>query len=207
MHKSTPTPFDRTANERPLLKLLLHSESLAQRIAASDAVTLKLMELSAFSFLEVLATPTRDESVSALLSQLGVESACVEQREGYWGLYQSHSSTLIGPVQENINYSNSIVPGSAVTWLDFIMARNLDYDYFVVDPTDAFLSSTVAKVTDLGVAEAINRVRLKAVHLNSPLTKASTIFIDLKQSLVLFRLRTALRSLALHWSLPMPGIA
>jgi hypothetical protein len=164
MFKSSPTPFDRSPEVRPLVKLLVHSRSLSPRFTVGDQLTTKLLMLGSFDFVEILATPDDDSAFLTALASFGVEAANVVATEGNWGLKRTHSSRMIGPVQTSIDYSEPVVPGSRVTWLDFIMARNLDYDYFVVDREDPLFSSSATRNNDISVEEAIDRVRLLSVR-------------------------------------------
>jgi hypothetical protein len=136
-----------------------------------------LLELRHFDFVELLVTPSTDPRLVSIFSKAGVSPATVKQSEGHWALIQANRLTNVGPVQQGIDYMAPIVPGSHVTWLDFIMSRNLNYDYFVVHPSDTFFDSEFFRDNVIVPAEALNRVRILTVNLGliyvSPMRKMS----------------------------------
>lgn len=164
MFQSQPTPFDRPPDERPLIKLVLHSDSLRQRLLTGDLHVTALFALWNFDFVELLITPTTDPEVLAYLSQHQLQCANVWRSANHWALVEPTRRRLICPVQANINYSAPVVSGSHVTWLDFFLGRHRDFDYFVVSPEDQFFYSNLRKEQDLDPQEALNRVRILAVN-------------------------------------------
>jgi len=164
MFKSELTPFDHDTNQRPCLRLLLHSRSLGHQLLANDVHTSALLGLYHFDFIDLLITPTADLAVLRHLANCGVKCAQVECCNDYWILNEPNGQRGIGPIQSNIDYTESVIPKSHVTWLDFIMARNLEIDYFIVDPEDPFCDSNASRDTDVSPEEALARVRILAVN-------------------------------------------
>jgi len=164
MFRPAATPFDRLPTERPLLKLLLHSNSLRERFLSRDPTAAALLRLQGFDFVQVMVTPTTDLDILEYLKEHDIECPMIERSEDYWVIVEPTSVQGIGPVQPNIDYAAPVTPGSRITWLDFIMARNLDADYFVGDPGDAFFASNMRKHNDLEPDEALNRVRILAAN-------------------------------------------
>lgn len=165
MRHNSETPFDRDPGERPLVKLLLHSESLADGIAQGERDIDALLQLRNFDFAEVLLTPPRDAKTASILAQAHIEVATVEQVGEHWVLIKGESRKHFGPVQASIDYSKPMSPSSRVTWLDFIMARNLGYDWFVVGGCDSYLVSTARREPDITPLDALNRIRILTAGL------------------------------------------
>lgn len=159
-YSSPKTPFDVACDKRPLLSIVVNTNSLRDRVLSDDREALALLALAEFDFLELLFTPTDDAELLEAFSKKGVEcSRLVETNEG-WVLAEKTRTHFL-PQQQL--HSGPIVQGSAVHVLDMILRGRIN-GLFVVDAADPFMTSSVRRELDVDVNEALDRVRVLAAN-------------------------------------------
>ena len=161
-YSSRKTPFDVPCDKRPLLSIVVNTNSFRDHILSDDREALSLLGLDQFDFLEMLFTPTDDGELLEAFSKNGVEcSRLVETNEG-WVLVEKTRTHFL-PQQQL--HSGPIVEGSSVTVLDMILRGRMN-GLFVVDAADPFMASSVRRELDVDASEALDRVRVLAANCN-----------------------------------------
>lgn len=151
-------PFDRNPQSIPLIRFMLHTDSLSTEILTKDSPVYRLTKLSSFKEIEVIPLPTVNENIRTFFNTNGLIST-----EYYWhsdgmGLKASDGSiyNVASPPPKNL--LNPIIYDSKVTLAD-LFASNI-CDYLVVGATEPSLMDKVARNNIITAAQALEMVRI-----------------------------------------------
>ncbi|MFC2062629.1 hypothetical protein ACFLS8_01590 [Chloroflexota bacterium] len=159
MYAKAKNPFERNRRDIPLLRFLIHSESLASKVLLPDREAYRLVRLNNFKEIEVVPLPIANSKVSDFYLTNGLiltkysrcgESVNLEGSDG-----SIHGVTVRAPD----NIWDNIAPDSPVTLADIFTSNN--YDYLVVRENDPILGETnriSAKIVTPDQALDITRV-------------------------------------------------
>lgn len=140
MYAATKNPFERNFRDIPLLRFLIHSESLASEVLLPDKEAYRLVRLNNFKEIKVVPLPIANSKISDFYLSNGLilteysrhgESVNIKGSDG-----SIHGVTVKAPD----NIWDNIAPDSPVTLAD-IFASN-SYDYLVVRADDPILQKT-----------------------------------------------------------------
>ena len=137
MYATAKNPFDRKLGDIPLLRFLIHSESLASEILLPDKEAYRLARLNNFKEIEVVPLPIADSKISDFYLANGLILTEYSSDDESVNLRGSDGSIhgVVGKAPDNI--WDNIAPDSIVTLAD-IFASN-SYDYMVVRADDPLL--------------------------------------------------------------------
>ncbi|MEC1157812.1 hypothetical protein [Cytobacillus horneckiae] len=162
------TPFDRSRSEEPLLKILIHTDSIANRIINEDSLIVSLLQMSHFPFLELHFTPTNIYEVLKVMDRHGIEpiNYCFHDGErSHVTLRSENYESIISFHNRKDNLMRDISKDSKVKMID-LHARNDDYyDYFIVANDDGIYQSKSKRLSDVPPEEAIELIRILLVNL------------------------------------------
>jgi len=140
MYAKPKNPFERNFGDIPLLRFLIHSESLASEVLVPDKEAYRLVRLNNFREIEVVPLPIANSKISDFYLSNGLilteysrhgESVNIKGSDG-----SIHGVTIKAPD----HIWDNIAPDSPVTLAD-IFASN-SYDYMVVRADDPILQKT-----------------------------------------------------------------
>ncbi|GAH40355.1 unnamed protein product, partial [marine sediment metagenome] len=140
MYAAAKNPFERNFRDIPLLRFLIHSESLASEVLLPDKEAYRLVRLNSFKEIKVVPLPIANSKISDFYLSNGLilteysrhgESVNIKGSDG-----SIHGVTVKAPD----NIWDNIAPDSPVTLAD-IFASN-SYDYLVVRADDPILQKT-----------------------------------------------------------------
>lgn len=156
-------PFDRNPGDIPILRFLIHSDSLSKEILSKDSEAYRLVRLNNFREIEVMSLPVTDDRVRNCLIDNGLILTEYYTYNGGVGLKGSDGSVHNVAYKAPDNLWENIAPDSTVTLAD-IFASNI-CDYIVVREGDPALEkkNIAANIVTAEQALDITRV-LMASH-------------------------------------------
>lgn len=162
------TPFDREKVEKTLLKLVVHTESLAEEIENYQPEIKKIIELSGFPFIDVIFTPTKNEKVKDVLKNNNImpteyrkyENGITIKKENF---EYTIFATLNSKHMEK-DFYQAVVPGSKVNYMDLYLGHDDYYDYFIINPNDPFYVSKIRRERDIDPKYALELTRILLVN-------------------------------------------
>lgn len=155
-HKENP--FDRDPQSVPLMRFMLHSNSLSSEIPLTDSPAYRLVKLNCFKEIGIIPLPTADNDVRKILYANGL--ICTEYYSYESGVALKASDGSIYGVTScpPKNIWEPIIPDSKVVLAD-VFASNM-CDYLVVGVTDPSLKCKVAKDNIIAAEQALELVRI-----------------------------------------------
>lgn len=165
--RSNSNPFNREKNERPLITLLVHTDSLEQEILSEESSIMAIINLTKLKLLKVVFTPTENAILKMKLANEGIEITQYEQNDSYISIKSRHFEELAVCTTREKNYKNfynkAIFEGSKINKIDYILRDS--YNYFILSKRDAFFSSSFKKQTDIEPLEVIDLIRILLINL------------------------------------------
>jgi hypothetical protein len=154
-------PFERDLQNTPLMRFLIHSNSLSSEILSKDSPAHRLIKVNGFEEIEIMPLPVANNDVRKILIDNGL--ICSEYYSYESGVALKTSDGSINAVADEPHYDLSnlwepVISGSGVTRADIYTSGK--YDYFVVGTGDPILKYKVAKDNIITAERAIDLVRI-----------------------------------------------
>ncbi|SDM85708.1 hypothetical protein SAMN05518871_102407 [Psychrobacillus sp. OK028] len=162
------TPFDRTRSDEPLLKILIHTDSIAKDLINKDRIIVSLLQMSYFPFLEIHFTPTLNAKILTVMSDFGVEPCkyCFyEDARSHVTLKHVNYESIISFHNSKDKLMREISDNSKVKVIDLFARNDEFYDYFIIAKDDGLYQSNSKQLTDVPPEEAIELIRILLVNL------------------------------------------
>ncbi|SMB80514.1 hypothetical protein SAMN00017405_0893 [Desulfonispora thiosulfatigenes DSM 11270] len=168
MKRDKKTPFDREGDEKILLKLIVHSESLSEEIINSEPEVEALIELSQFPFVEVIFTPTNNKEVREILKNNYISLTEYKRHNNVISIESENFGHVIfgslNPKHMEKDFSQAVVSNSKVNYLDLFTGHDEDYDFFIINTNDPFYVSKLRKEKDIEPKYAIELARILFIN-------------------------------------------
>jgi len=154
-------PFERNLQNTPLIRFLIHSNSLSSEILSKDSPAHRLIKVNGFKEIEIIPLPLANNDVRKILIDNGL--ICTEYYSYECGVSLKASDGSIHAVANKPHYDLSnlwepAISGSSVTRVDIFASDR--YDYFVVGASDPALGVKVAKDNIITAENALELVRI-----------------------------------------------
>lgn len=162
------TPFDRTRGDEPILRILIHTDSIANDIINEEKIIVSLLKMSHFSFLAIHFTPTNNSQILKVMTKYGVEPCKYyfhEDARFHVSLRSTSYDSIISFHKSKDDLMKEIYENSKVKVIDLHGRNNEFYDYFIVAKDDVLYQSTLKRSTDIPPDEAIELIRILLVNL------------------------------------------
>jgi len=155
-------PFDRDPHTVPLIRFVLHSNSLADEILTQGNPSHRLARLNCFKEIEVIPLPTANNDLLRRFAENGLVSTEYYSHEAGVALRVSDGSIydVISPFTKRLpdNFWEPIIRDSNVTLAD-LFASNIG-DFLVVAATEPSLKCKVAGDNIITAEQALEIVRI-----------------------------------------------
>jgi len=154
-------PFDRDPQSVPLMRFMLHSNSLASEILTKDSPAHRLVKLNSFKEIEIMPLPIADNDTRNILNANNL--VCTEYYSYESGVALKASDGSIYNVVSRLpkNIWEPIISDSKVVLADLFASRICDY--LVVGATEPSLECKVARDNIITVEQALELVRILLV--------------------------------------------
>lgn len=159
------TPFDRTYNDYPLIRILIHTDSLADDILNKEKVAISLLRMTHFHFLDIHFTPSSNIDVLDVMSKYGVEPCDYIYHEDFVTLRGKNFETVITLNTNKERLLMGTYDNSKLKLIDIIAGHSDNYDYFVVGKYDGLHQSITKRKTDISPEDGIELIRILLVNL------------------------------------------
>jgi len=155
-------PFDRDPQSVPLMRFMLHTNSLSSEILLKDSPAYRLIKLNCFKEIGIIPLPTADNGIRKILSANGLVFTEYYSHESGVALKASDGSirNVISPFTNRLpeNLWEPIISGSRVVLAD-LFASDI-CDYLVVGVTEPSLECKVARDNIVTAEQALELVRI-----------------------------------------------
>ncbi len=155
-------PFDRHPTEIPLIRFIIHSESLVQEICIKDSAAQRLIKSNCLKEVKVLPLPSLNVDICQVYKDNGLQLTEYQQDAAGLVLKLSNGgwySVMAGPQKSQ---EQPVVPGSLVTHADVFAAKH--FDYLVVGKADPILLSNRYNRNIISDNHAIELVRILLIN-------------------------------------------
>ncbi|MQR93680.1 hypothetical protein [Fictibacillus phosphorivorans] len=162
------TPFDRSRSEESLLKILIHTDSIANDLSNKDRIIVSLLQMYHFPFLEIHFTPTNNKHALMVMSEYGIEPIqyCFhEDTRSHVSLRNANYESIISFHNRKDNLMREINEKSKVKVIDLFARNDEFYDYFIVAKEDGIYQTKSKRATDIPPEEVIELIRILLVNL------------------------------------------
>jgi hypothetical protein len=160
-------PFDRDPRTTPLMRFILHSNSLEDEILTKDSPANRLVKLNRLNGIEVIPLPTRNAEIRKIFADNGLVITEYHSYDTFVELRLSNGVIhhVKGPFKNRVrdNSWEQFVPGSKVTHADFSASINIG-DYLVVGATDQSLKEKVIRDSIITAEQALELVRIMLTY-------------------------------------------
>lgn len=151
-------PFDRDPQSVPLIRFMLHTNSLSSEMLLKDSPAYRLVKLNCFKEVEIMPLPTDNNDIRAVLNTNGLVCTEYYSYESSVGLKASDGSIYNVVSRSPKNIWEPIISDSGVALAD-LFASNI-CDYLVVGATEPSLKCKVAGDNILTAEQALEMVRI-----------------------------------------------
>lgn len=186
-------PFDRDSHNIPLMRFLLHSNSLASEILSKESPVNRLVKLNRLKEIEIIPLPTANNNLRKRFADNGLVFTEYFSHESRVVLKASDGSIhdVISPFTNRLpeKFWEQVICNSKVTLAD-IFASDI-CDYLVVGVSDPVLAVKVARDNIITAERALELVRIiLTAHGRfyiSPEELVNELFYYLYRSMKLFK--------------------
>lgn len=151
-------PFERDLQNMPLMRFLLHSDSLSSEMLLKDSPAYRLVKLNCFGEIEIVPLPTANSEVIKILVGNGLVFTEYYSSDSGIGLKASDGSIYNVVSRSPKNIWEPIISDSKVALAD-LFASNI-CDYLVVGATEPSLECKVAGDNIITAEKALEMVRI-----------------------------------------------
>lgn len=154
-------PFERDLQNMPLMRFLIHSNSLSSEILSKDSPAHRLIKVNGFEEIEIMPLPVANNDVRKILIDNGL--ICTEYYSYESGVALKASDGSIHAVANKPHYDLSnlwepVISCSSVSQADIYASGR--YDYFVVGAGDPVLAVKVVRDNVITAEQALDLVRI-----------------------------------------------
>jgi hypothetical protein len=151
-------PFDRDPRSVPLIRFILHTNSLTSEILLKDSPAYRLVKLNSFKEIGIISLPTDNNDIRRVLNNY--EIICTEyfSYDSGVGLRASDGSIFDVVSRSPKNIWGPIISDSGVSLAD-LFASNIG-DFLVVGATEPSLKDKVAGDNIITAEQALEIVRI-----------------------------------------------
>jgi len=193
-------PFERDLQNMPLMRFLLHSDSLSNEMLSEDSPAHRLVKLNCFKEIQIMPLPTANSEVIKILVDNALISTEYYSYESGVALKASDGSIYAVTSQPPRNLWEQVMPSSRVTLADIFASKICDY--LVVGIGDPILTYKEVEADIITAEQALDMVRiLLAAHGRfyiSPEVTVNEWFYYLYRFKKLFREFQRASSVAVH---------
>jgi hypothetical protein len=155
-------PFDRDPQSIPLMRFMLHSNSLSSEILTKGSPAQRLVKLNSFGEVEIMPLPVADDEIRKILNADGLALTEYSSDELSVALKASDGSIhdVISPFTKRLpeNLWEPIISDSGVVLADLFASSICDY--LVVGVTEPSLKCKVARDNIITAEHALELVRI-----------------------------------------------
>ena len=156
--KHTENPFDRDPQSVPLLRFMLHSNSLSSEILLADSPACRLVKLNCFKEIGIIPLPVADYDIRKILNANGLVYTEYYSCGSDVALKASDGSIYNVVSRSPKNIWEPIISDSRVVLADLFASGICDY--LVVGVTEPSLKCKVARDNIITAEQALELVRI-----------------------------------------------
>ena len=151
-------PFDRDLQSVPIIRFMLHANSLSNELLLQDSSAYRLVKLNHLNEIGIMSLPTTNNDLKQVLRNNNILLTEYFSYDSGVGLKASDGSIYNVVTRSPKNIWDSITPGSSIVLADLFASDMCDY--LVVETNDPSLERKVARDSIITAEKALEMVRI-----------------------------------------------
>lgn len=159
MSKLSENPFDYHDTKRPLVSLMVHSNSLGKRLITGSILCEQLFGLMEYDAVAVFLSPTDDEQLKAKAQQNGWKLANFQPEQGFIDISRGRVHTYDMAEMERMKIT-PFHPDSAYSHWDHLGLLAEEFHFYIVEEDDSIFASSNRPESVITIKRALDLTRL-----------------------------------------------